>query len=170
MNSSRKLVIATAIALTLALSALAPPPQAAADDPAVSPDAALGLWETEHTENGWSHVEIFARDGRYHGRLVWLSEPVYKADDPQAGQPVVDRENPDASLRDRPLVGLEIMRDFEFDGQNKWVDGRIYDPESGKEYRCKITLKDPDTLEIFGYVKLGFAKLGRNSLWKRVKE
>jgi uncharacterized protein (DUF2147 family) len=142
----------------------------AAADPVYPADAVIGIWETEHTENGWSHVEIFAREGKYHGRIVWLSEPVYKPDDTMAGQPVVDRENPDASLRGRSLVGLEIMRGFLHDGEHKWTDGRIYDPESGKEYRCKITMKDPDTLEIFGYVKVGFVKLGRNTTWTRVEE
>jgi uncharacterized protein (DUF2147 family) len=53
-------------------------------------------------------------------------------------------------------------------GKNKWEDGRIYDPENGKTYRCKLTLKDEDTLELFGYVKVGFVKLGRDTTWLRV--
>ena len=48
------------------------------------------------------------------------------------------------------------------------MDGRIYDPVAGKEYRCKLTLKDADTLEVYGYIKVGFVKMGRDTSWKRV--
>lgn len=135
------------------------------------PSAILGVWETEQKEPGdpYSRVEVVEKDGKYYGTIIWLSEPVYEEGDPEAGKPVRDRENPDEKLKDRPVIGLQLMRDFEFNEKDgKWVDGRIYDPESGKEYDCKVTLKDPDTLEVFGYMKVGFAKLGRDSTWKRV--
>jgi len=159
--------------LAIALAALGLSGEAAAgDDHVFAADAILGIWETEHQETGWSHVEIYAHGDKVHGRIVWLNNSVYKEDDPggMAGQPIVDRDNPDESLRDRPLLGLEMMWDFEHDGKNKWTDGRIYDPESGKTYRCKLTLKDENTLELFGYVKVGFVKLGRDTNWLRVTE
>ena len=65
---------------------------------------------------------------------------------------------------------MDLMTGFEHNGKNKWEDGHIYDPESGKDYRSKLTMKDPDTLEFFGYVKVGFVKLGRDTIWKRVEE
>ena len=135
------------------------------------PSVILGLWETEQKEPGdpYSRVEVVEKDGRYFGTITWLSEPVYEEGDPEAGRPVRDRENPDPELQDRPVIGLPLMRDFEFDPKDgKWVDGKIYDPESGKEYDCKVTMKDVDTLEVFGYVKVGFVKLGRDTIWKRV--
>ena len=136
----------------------------------IAPDDVTGTWVTEQKEPGdpFSHVEIFEKNGRYAGRIVWLSQPLYRDDEDESGRPRRDRENPDEALRDRPILGLEIMHSFRFDdGDGKWVDGRIYDPENGKEYRCKVTMKDPDTLEIFGYVKVGFVKLGRNTRWVR---
>ena len=159
--------------LAIALAALGLSGEAAAgDDHVFAADAILGTWETEHQENGWSHVEIYADGGKVHGRIVWLNNSVYKEDDPggMAGQTIVDRDNPDESLRDRPLLGLEMMWDFEHDGKNKWIDGRVYDPNSGKTYRGKLTLKDENTLELFGYVKVGFVKLGRDTIWLRVTE
>ncbi|HRZ83632.1 MAG TPA: DUF2147 domain-containing protein, partial [Candidatus Hydrogenedentes bacterium] len=76
-----------------------------------------------------------------------------------------DRENPDKSLRDRPIQGLVFMTGFKFDGDGKWKGGKVYDAESGKTYSCKMTLKDRDTLEIRGYI--GVSLLGRNQTWKR---
>jgi uncharacterized protein (DUF2147 family) len=154
------------VGLLLAVSFLAMP-SLAADDPL----AIVGLWETEQDEPGdtFVHVEIRETDGVFDGRIVWMNETVYDDDDPEAGQPQHDRENPDESLRDRPILGLELMYGFRFDEDDgKWVDGRIYDAKGGKEYRCKITMKDIDTLEIFGYIKVGFIKLGRNTTWKRL--
>jgi len=136
-------------------------------------DAVLGIWATEPNDDGaYSHVEVFVQDGNYYGRIVFLSDPVYGDDEPEGtpGEPRADHENPDALLRGRPLLGIDLMTGFKFNGKNKWEDGRIYDPESGKDYRSKLTMKDPDTLEVFGYVKIGFVKLGRDSIWKRVVE
>ena len=129
--------------------------------------------KTEPNDNGdYSHVEVYLADGKYSGRIVFLNSPVYREDEDEGtpGQPRVDTKNPDEKLRGRPLLGMDLMHGFAFNGKNKWEDGRIYDPESGKEYRCKVTMKDHDTLEIFGYVKVAFAKLGRDTIWKRVAE
>lgn len=76
-----------------------------------------------------------------------------------------DVHNPDPALRDRPLVGLEIFSGFNYDGDGAWSGGFIYDPNSGNTYRCKITLLDPDTLKVRGFI--GVALFGRTETWKR---
>jgi len=142
-----------------------------ADDFETVPDDILGVWETAHDDESWSRIEIYEDAGRYHGRIVYLSSPVYPDDgvDGPPGVPRMDLNNPDEDLRERPIMGLELMYDFRHDGR-KWKDGRIYDPKSGNEYRCKLTLKDAGTLEVFGYKKVGFVKLGRNTTWTRHAE
>ncbi|MBU0741479.1 DUF2147 domain-containing protein [bacterium] len=155
---------------SLALLAAAAAP---ANDLPTAPDDILGVWETAHDDESWSRIEIYKRDGRYHGRIVYLSSPVYPDDgsDGPPGQPRMDLNNPDESLRKRPIQGLRLMRNFRHDdGDGKWKDGRIYDPKSGNTYRCKLTLKGPDTLEVFGYKKVGFVKLGRDTAWTRHRE
>lgn len=161
----RTLLPLAVLALLAAAAAAIPPPTA--------PDDILGLWETAHDDINWSRIEIHKVDDRYHGRIVYLNSPIYPDDgiDGPPGQPRMDLNNPDESLRNRPAMGLELMRDFRHDdGDGKWKDGRIYDPKSGNEYRCKLTLKDADTLEVFGYKKVGFVKLGRNTTWTRHTE
>jgi uncharacterized protein (DUF2147 family) len=146
---------------------------AIAGDPVYDTDAVLGVWSTEpNDDGGYSHIEVYQAGDKYQGRIVWLSSPVYGDDEAEGtpGQPRADHQNSEESLKGRPLLGMDLMSEFEHNGKNKWEDGRIYDPESGKEYRCKVTLKDPDTLEVFGYIKVGFAKLGRDTVWKRVFE
>jgi uncharacterized protein (DUF2147 family) len=76
-----------------------------------------------------------------------------------------DDLNPDPALRGRLLLGLTIMDGFTYAGDGKWKNGRIYDPNSGKTYKCKLTLVDENTLELRGYI--GFSLLGRTETWTR---
>ena len=79
--------------------------------------------------------------------------------------PRYDDLNPDPSLRDRPLDGMTIMSDFTYDGGGRWSGGRIYDPNSGKTYKCTLTQVDSDTLKVRGYI--GISLFGRSDTWTR---
>jgi len=167
MRTKRSTVILV-VMVSLAFSLVS----AANDEPAGDPEVILGVWETEHTETNYSHVEVYKENDKYYGKIIWLQNPLYPDDDPEGmgGQPRVDRNNSDKSLRDRPVMGMNLMHSFKFDDDNgKWIDGRIYDPDNGKEYRCQITLRNPDTLDVYGYVKIAFIKVGRHTTWTRVK-
>ena len=50
-------------------------------------------------------------------------------------------------------------------GGNTWAKGTIYDPEDGKTYKCKMTLTDPKTLGVRGYI--GISLIGRTTVWTR---
>jgi uncharacterized protein (DUF2147 family) len=59
------------------------------------------------------------------------------------------------------------MHSFRYD-DGKWKDGRIYDPKSGKEYRCELKLtQGGEVLEVRGFIKVAFVKLGRTTAWTR---
>jgi uncharacterized protein (DUF2147 family) len=128
------------------------------------PDGILGLWNTDKNE---SKIEIFKCGDKYCGRIAELKEPNYPADDKEGmgGKPKVDRKNPDPALRTHPIVGLQLMRGFVYSGGNVWEDGRIYDPNDGKTYKCKMTLSSPNRLEVRGFI--GFSLLGRTTVWTR---
>ncbi len=132
-------------------------------------DAIVGLWATEpDPEDGNAHVEVWKEGDRYFGKIIWLEKPEYNADDWMAGQPKVDRENPDESLRQRSLIGLPILSDFRWAGDGEWEKGTIYDPDNGKTYKCVARLADDGrTLKVRGYV--GFSLLGRTTEWTRIE-
>ena len=126
-------------------------------------DAILGEWYTDENK---SIVNIYqCNEDQYCGRIIALKEPVYPADDEMAGQAKVDRNNPDEQKRQRSIVGLEILSSFQHEGDSKWEDGRIYDPNNGKTYKCIISLKDRETLKVRGYI--GFSLIGRTTIWTR---
>ena len=124
-------------------------------------DTVLGTWLTT---KGESKIQIYKNNNKYFGKIIWLKNP-----NDEHGKQKVDKENPDESLRSRKLLGLEIMKDFVYDGNYTWVDGDIYDPKSGNTYSCKMNLsKDYQTLEVRGYI--GISLFGRTETWKRVDE
>jgi len=123
-------------------------------------DAIVGFWKTG---DGKAVVEIYKQSSKYYGKIVWLAEPK----DPATGQPKVDKKNEDANLRNRPLIGLVNLRDFEFIKSKLWENGKIYDPKSGEDYSCNIKMIDNNTLEVRGYV--GISAFGRTDTWKRQK-
>jgi len=136
----------------------------------LSQDAIVGLWATEPNEGEWSQVEVYRCQDRYCGRIVWLSHPLIEdaGEGGAVGDPKTDWKNGDEDLRVRPLLGLELMHSFRFDDE-KWKDGRIYDPENGKTYRCELTLAEGGhLLKVRGYVRIAFVNIGRTTEWTRV--
>jgi uncharacterized protein (DUF2147 family) len=107
------------------------------------------------TEERDAIARIYREGGRYFGRLIWTEEADAK-----------DDENPDAALRERPLVGLVFLTDFHFDGGSKWTGGKVYAPDDGKTYSGYMKMKDPNVLELRGYV--GISLFGRTARWPRV--
>ena len=128
----------------------------------VAADQITGIWLNEDKD---AHVEIENRAGKYYGKIVWLKTPV----DPETGKAKLDKENPDAELQKRPLMGLQLLSGFVFDGDDEWENGTIYDPKSGKTYSCymEFTDKAKNKLKVRGY--LGISLLGRTTYWTRVE-
>ena len=121
----------------------------------------LGTW---YNEEGTSTIDIYkGSDGKYHGKISWLDEPN------ENGKPKVDDENPNSKLRNRPLMGLNILKGFEYNSKKKqWSDGSIYDPDNGKTYDCYAWFEDGNYNKLYlkGYV-LGMKFVGRSTIWKR---
>jgi uncharacterized protein (DUF2147 family) len=127
-------------------------------------DRILGLWSTPGDE---SRVEIFKCGNKYCGRITELKEPNYTAEDKDGipGQPILDSQNPNPHLRNHPLLGLQLMEGFGYAGGDVWEGGKIYNPDNGKSYKCKLTLAAPNRLEVRGFI--GFSLFGRTSVWNR---
>jgi uncharacterized protein (DUF2147 family) len=98
-------------------------------------------------------------DGLACGTITWLWEPI----DP-SGAPVLDRQNPDAGLRARPLLGTRILSGFRPSGEDRWTGGQIYNPEDGRAYSATLIHRNADTLVVEGCV-LMFCRV---QVWRRV--
>ncbi len=124
-------------------------------------DKITGVWWNEEKT---SKIEIEKKDGKYIGTIVYIIPENY-----ENGEPPKDDENPDESLRNRSLLGLQILSGFEYDAkEEEWKNGEIYDPKSGNTYDCYAWLESDDLLKLKGFVG-GIRWLGRSSEWYRTE-
>jgi len=111
----------------------------------VSAASPVGVW---YAEGGAARVQIDPCADAICGRVVWLRSPF-----DEDGCDQRDGRNPDPALRDRPLVGLEVLTGLQASGDGeRWSGGTIYDPASGRTYRCSARLDGPDRLHIRGFI------------------
>ena len=115
-----------------------------------------GRWLTEKGD-GWITIQTVGDS--LEGSVAGSPDPE------QSEEREFDDRNPDANLRTRRLDGLTIMKGFEYDGDGRWSGGTVYDPNSGKTYKCTITQIDAATLKIRGFI--GISLFGRSETWTR---
>ena len=125
----------------------------------VRSDVLIGTWENS---TGHIRVEIYKKGHLFYGTLVWLKNPYHN------GKPKTDWKNPDPALRNRQIIGLVIIRGFIYEGNYVWDSGKVYDPDSGNDYSCKLQLINKNSLEVRGFIGITF--IGRTEIWTRVSK
>ena len=122
-----------------------------------------GLWKTIDDKTGQprSFVRIVPTPSGYEGRVAKILP-----------MPDDDPANPDHLCRvctderkDKPILGMVILRGLKPDG-DVFAGGEILDPNNGKTYRCKLTVKDGGKrLDVRGFI--GISLIGRTQSWLR---
>jgi uncharacterized protein (DUF2147 family) len=125
---TRHLLVAAAASFMLTGAAMAA-------DPA-------GTWLTQ---GGNSRIRVADCGGALCGTLVWLKEP----NDAETGKPKTDKNNSDASKRNRPLIGVQIVLGMKPSGTDKWA-GQVYNAEDGKTYSGNLTYSGGNSLQLQG--------------------
>jgi len=157
MHFSPRRIACFATSLVVLTASIVPTRQAMAQAPNDSP---AGRWKTvdDHTGKVRSIVAIREQSGTLFGTVESLVDP-----------PV---PNPtcylcSGDLKDRPLVGLQVIWGFTKDG-DRWSGGHVLDPETGKIYSGWIALEDGGKkLRLHGYI--GISLIGRTEHWQRVE-
>ena len=118
----------------------------------------IGKWKLE---NGSAIVEVYKSGDAFNGKIVWLEKATG-----EDGTPSKDKNNPDPALRQRQLIGLNMLSGLKKDG-NEYTGGKIYDPANGKTYNCSMKVEG-NILKVRGSLdKKGL--IGRTMDWFRVK-
>lgn len=123
--------------------------------PAFAADPAEGVWLTQ---SGTGKVKVGPcanSPERLCGAISWLKDP--------ADAKATDANNPDAKLKTRPILGLQMLWGFKSAGPGKWTGGKIYDPQTGKTYDSKISVNANGTLKVEGCV----AVICQAQTWKK---
>ena len=120
---------------------------------------ASGKWKTidDATGKAKSVVEIYENNGKIYGKIVDIL-------DKSKEDKVCDEC--DGAKKGKPIKGMIILEGLKKKGSS-WEGGTILDPNSGKVYKCSLTLDGPDKLKVRGFV--GISLLGRTQSWQRVK-
>ncbi|MDR3539103.1 MAG: DUF2147 domain-containing protein [Acetobacteraceae bacterium] len=106
-------------------------------------------------------MQIFDCGGLLCGRIVWLQHPR-----DQASQLARDKENPDPTLRQRPLCGQTILWGLQQTEPDHWTSGWLYNPDDGKIYRVRAELQSADV--IVARIYLGIPLFGETWTLLRV--
>ena len=102
-------------------------------------------------------VEIYKRGDKYFGKIINLR-------DFEDGQ-TLDIHNPDKSKRTNPIMGMEIIKNLEYDSDEKqWINGSMYGAEKGLVFDLEITKYRQNEIEVVGS-KFFFWK---TLIWKRI--
>jgi len=148
------------IGLTAALAQPSAAPTQAFDTMGASPASPAGRWKTVDDATGKvkSIVDIREQNGKLYGTIEKLF-------DPPVPHPTCYLCS--GVMKDRPLVGLQVLWGFEQDGR-QWSGGEVLDPETGKIYHASLMLEDSGRkLRLRGYI--GIPLLGRTEHWQRAE-
>lgn len=118
-----------------------------------------GKWKTidDQTGEAKSIIEIYEKSGKVYGKVVEILNPARKK---------ARCQNCKGEDKDKAILGLVVIKGLAKDG-DEYNGGKITDPQTGKVYKCFITLEEKDKLKVRGYI--GFALLGRSQYWYRIK-
>ena len=119
----------------------------------------LGQWKTIDDETGQakSIVEIYESNGKVYGKVAKIL---------RAEEQDKICEKCKGKDHNQPIEGLVILKGMSKDKDDEFSGGTIFDPEKGKEYKCKmwIDTDKPNTLNVRGYIAFFF----RTQNWQRV--
>lgn len=119
----------------------------------------VGVWESEEKN---LQIEMFEENGEYVGRMIY-----FKCSTDEVMRTCKDTENPDKNLTNRNLLGLKLVTNLHYQGNNTWDDGKIYDPNSGNTFEARIQLTSQNAAIVRGYWK--FRWLGRSMVFHRIQ-
>jgi uncharacterized protein (DUF2147 family) len=123
---------------------------------------AAGLEGTWLTEDASAKISFERCADALCGRLVWLRDP----NDAETGGPIRDKNNPDPTKRNQPLLGIEIFSQIQPVGSTKWR-AKAYDAENAKIYDVTLELRPPDRLALIGCGLWGM--ICRTEVWTRTR-
>ncbi|AZQ57927.1 DUF2147 domain-containing protein [Maribacter sp. MJ134] len=120
----------------------------------------FGKWKTidDRTGKPKGIINIYEKNGLMYG---------YVEDILEKGKENAKCIKCDGELKDKPVVGMEIITAAKENEDGEWKGKRLFDPEQAMTFRCKIWLNpdNPNELKVRGYL----AFIYRTQTWLRVE-
>ena len=123
-------------------------------------DNIIGKYESVQGGETFNALIEKLPDGTYRGRIIWMQH-----DKDEKGQKLLDKKNPDKSLRVKPLDKAVLFSGLKYNSKEKIWDGcKIYDPQRGIRAHLKAEFTPDGRLKLKGSL-LGISE---SVYWKRV--
>lgn len=123
-------------------------------------DRIVGKWMSEEKN---VIVQVYKNGDKYGAKLIWFDDSDDKLK-PMNSR--VDYKNPDKALRNRKLIGLEVVDNLSYNPQsNSWDGGMIYDAKNGRTWSSAAQITNEGILKVTGFWHFKF--LGKTMTFKR---
>jgi len=126
----------------------------------INAQSVFGKWKTidDRTGKPKGVIEIYKKDGMMFGEIVQVLE---------VGKEDVRCVKCNGDLKDKPVIGITIIKDGEKNEDGEWKGKYLFDPEQAMTFRFKIWLNPGNTneLKVRGYL----AFIYRTQTWIRVE-
>lgn len=100
-----------------------------------------------------SKVKVFKYQDGYRAQVIWVDN--LKMED---GSNRLDVKNPDPAKRKVQADQIVLIDKVTYKNE-KWADGKIYDPTSGKVFTVALYFKDAKTLTVKGSIGPFFQRM-----------
>jgi len=156
----RIIQILFAAALIVTASTYAFSQQSSSSTSATYQNSPVGRWRTIDDASGKPASIVVLREE--NGAITGTIEKVYDSYPKESNPKCTACQG---ELKDKPIVGMKILWNLTRQGDG-WMGGMIFDPDSGKTYKCSLTLEAGGSrMKVRGFI--GVSLFGRTQYWQR---
>jgi uncharacterized protein (DUF2147 family) len=120
-----------------------------------------GHWLTQDKR---AIVEVAQCGAKECGKIVWVKDPI----SPTTGKPRRDKNNPDAGLQSRPIIGLATLSQIVPNADGEW-DAVSYDPRNGETHDITVRVNTKgNKIELKGCALGGL--VCRSEIWTKAPD
>lgn len=125
------------------------------------PDAIIGQWMSTRRN---VKVQVYKEGNEFKGRVTWFKD----SDDPTKPMATrTDENNPDTKLRQRRVLGMQVLSRLLYNAKSdRWENGKIYDPKSGRLWSSVAYLDEEGILNVKGFWQFEF--IGKTMRFRKV--
>ncbi|MBS1586040.1 MAG: DUF2147 domain-containing protein [Bacteroidetes bacterium] len=123
-------------------------------------DLVVGKWISAERN---LEIEVYKVQNEFYGKIIWFACVPPKP----PMEEYLDENNPLKALRKRHWLGMITLTNLKYAGNNKWENGKVYEPNSGHTYSASAKLKDRNTVYVRGY--WGIELFGKSLTFNRVR-
>ncbi len=119
----------------------------------------VGTWMNYDDEDGKpkAHIKVYENDGMYYAKVIKILDPARQ--DATCDKCKGDRKG-------KKTLGMVIMSGMKKTGEGEYRGGKILKPTNGKEYKCKVFVKNGgNELKVMG----GIGPIWKSQKWERVQ-